>query len=166
MKEELIIKEKYSKYWPFIAGISAILSVIFFLGYQFVGDVLLEGYLRLTSFAFFALSLLSLFKIRDGQIKISVRKTEDGVIEFIYSVRKQTIYEEEFSNHELENLKLDEMPNKSLYNDFMKSDRCIRFRRKDTSDWLYLNKVHGRVIPLSENNAEKMLTFLKSENES
>lgn len=162
MKNQLVIKEKYSKYWPIVAALSAVLCILFFFGYQFAGDVLTEGYLRLTSFAFFAISLLSLFKIWDGQIVISVHPVKNDALEFIYTVRGQTIAEERLSFKELENLKIDQMPNKSIYNDFKKSDSCIRFRRENTSDWLYLNKVNGRVIPLSKQNAEEMHQFIKN----
>lgn len=163
MSKQLKINEKYSRHWPLIALVSAIFSILFFISYHFVGNVLLEGYLRLTAFVLFALALLSLLKIRDGQVEINIDITEEDTALIRYNVRDQVISEEEFGLQELENLKIDRMPDKSIYNNFMKSDRCIRFRRKDTSDWLYLNQVNGRVIPLSRDNADKILQFFNNQ---
>lgn len=161
MSKQLRINEKYSKHWPMIALISAILSILFFISFHVVGSVLLEGYLRLTAFALFALALLSLLKIRDGQVEISIDIAEENTALITYKVRDNVISEEEFGLQELQNLKIDQMPDKSIYNNFMKSDKCIRFRRKDTADWLYLNQVNGRVIPLSRKNADKIIHFFK-----
>ncbi len=163
MSKQLKINEKYSRHWPLIALVSAIFSILFFISYHIVGNVLLEGYLRLTAFVLFALALLSLLKIRDGQVEINIVITEEDTALIRYNVRDQVISEEEFGLQELENLKIDRMPDKSIYNNFMKSDRCIRFRRKDTSDWLYLNQVNGRVIPLSRDNADKILQFFNNQ---
>jgi hypothetical protein len=160
MKTELIVHEKYSRHWPKIAGISIVLSVLFFVSYWLAADVLLEGYLRLIAFGFFALGLLSLFKIKDGQVKIQFKLDEEDVLHVIYKVRNSVIQEEKWSRFEFGKIKIDEMPNRSLYNDIMKSDRCIRFSRKNENDWIYFNKVSGRVIPFSEENANQIYDFL------
>ncbi|MCC5906527.1 MAG: hypothetical protein JJU13_09985 [Balneolaceae bacterium] len=161
MKKKLTVREKYSQHWPLVTGISMMLAVLFFISYWMVNDVLLEGYLRLVAFAFFSLGLLSLFKIKDGQVEIHLSVDEDDVLNVVYTVRDMIIYEERWSRFDLGNIKIDEMPNRSLYNDIMKSDRCIRFSRKDEHDWIYFNKVNGRVIPFSQDNAKEVYNFLK-----
>lgn len=165
MNKQLTIQEKYSRYWPAIAIISMCLAVIFFIFYQSVENVLWEGYLRLASFGFFALGLLSLFKIKDGQVEISV-SIEEEVIKSDYKVRDQVIHTEEWPKTDIFKLKIDEMPNKSLYNDIMKSDKCIRFCRNDEESWIYFNKLKNRVIPLSSKNANLLYEFLKESTHS
>ncbi len=160
MKEELTVYEKYSKHWPVIAIVSLVLSVGFFLSYWVVTDVLVAGYLRLVAFGLFALGMLSLFKIKDGQVKITLEFDQDDVLHLIYAVRDQIVYEEKWAISEIGEVKIDEMPNRSLYNDIMKSDRCLRFRRNEQSDWMYLNKISTRVVPLHQKNAERVYEFL------
>ncbi len=160
MKKELTVREKYSRHWPLIAAASMVLAILFFISYWLVSDVLLEGYLRLIAFGFFALGLLSLFKIKDGQVEIHLFVDEEDVLNVVYKVRGDVIHEEKWSRFELGNIKIDEMPNRSLYNDIMKSDRCIRLSRKNEHDWMYFNKVSGRVIPFSQENAREVYSFL------
>lgn len=162
MKDKLIIKEKYSKFWPIITTISLLSAVITFYFYWTVSDVLIEGYLRLIAFIFFSIGVLSLFKLKDGQIEI-ITIVDDDVIEFQYVSRKRVIHTEEWSANEIASIKVDEMPNRSLYNDLIQSDRCLRFRRKNQSDWNYLNSINGRVVPLSQSNADELVQFLKKE---
>lgn len=159
--EQLVIQEKYSKHWPTIAFGSLILSVALFFIYQLIDDVLLRGYLRLASFACFAVAVLSLFKVYDGRVEISVT-VQDDFIESVYKVRDEIIFRSKHPRSDFNNVKVDQLPNKSLYNDFMKSDKCVRFRRRDESAWLYFNEIESRVIPLSEGNARQLCTFLEN----
>lgn len=160
MNQKLTVLEKYSRYWPQIAILSVVFSLIFLISYVLVTDVLVEGYLRLVAFVFFALAVLSFFKVKEGQITICVEITDEKVVEIKYLLRDTLVKEEEWGLSEFHSLKVDEMPDKSLYNDIMKSDRCIKFRRKDEHDWSYLNKVNQKVVPLSEENALKVYHFL------
>jgi hypothetical protein len=161
MMKKLIIKEKYSKFWPIITVLSLLAAFVTFYFYWSVSDVLLEGYLRLLSFIFFALGVLSLYKLKDGQIEITTTKSDD-VIEIQYKSGNKIIHTEEWADDEIASIKVDEMPNRSLYNDLIQGDRCLRFRRNDHSDWIYLNRIEGRVIPLSQDNAEELFCFLKN----
>jgi hypothetical protein len=158
--KKLVIQEKYSKYWPTIAVLSLILAIVLFITYQVMNDVLWIGYVRLASFSLFALALLSFFKVKDGQVEITI-KLEDGVVESIYQVRNEIIFHVENPIADFYKLKIDQMPNKSLYNDFVRSDKCVRFRRKNENAWYYFNEIESRVIPLSEENASKLYNFLK-----
>lgn len=161
MNNSITVHEKYFKHWPAIAAISGIFSLIFYAFYQFSSDVLLEGYLQLTAFIFFAISVLSLFKVRDGKVAISLTMNEDSM-DILYSSKNIVIYEESINISDVDSLKEDQMPNKSIYNDFKKSDRCVRFKRKKTNNWEYLNEVYGRVIPLSSNNVSEVIQFIES----
>jgi hypothetical protein len=160
MSRELIVHEKFSRYWPQIVLASFMLTLIFFISYLAATDLLFEGYLRLAAFGFFALTVLSFFKMKEGQVAIRIEVTDDKVTVIQYFLRNNLIKEEEWALTEFHSLKVDEMPNKSLYNDIRKSDRCLLFRRKDESDWIYLNNVFGKVVPLSEENALKMYHFM------
>lgn len=162
MSNTLNVQEKYSRHWPMIAILSAVLATVFYISYQLTADVLLEGYLRLTAFAFFALAVLSLFKVKDGRVEISLTG-KGGILEIVYRVRDKVVHNEELLLTDVEAIKVDEMPDKSLYNEFMKSDRCIRFKRKKADGWLYLHEIHGRVIPLSNDNAEVIVDFVKKQ---
>lgn len=161
MKNELTIQEKYSKFWPLIAMVSFLISILLFISYLSVSNLLMEGYLRMGAFIFFAVSLLSLLKLRDGRIDITVTADELGVIRFQYRLREKVLFQEEWNRDELHSLKIDEMPNRSLYNDIVQSDRCIRFRRENEAEWNYLNRVNERVIPLSNESAKKLHAFLR-----
>lgn len=159
--KELNVSEKYSRHWPAIAIISAILSVLFYISYHLVGDVLIEGYLRLTAFGFFALAVLSFFKVRDGRMEIFMTMDEKS-LEIFYRVRDKLVHEEMIMLSDVSDVEIDRMPDRSLYNDIIKSDRCIKFRRKDSEGWLYLNEIYGRVIPLSRENAEQIRSFISN----
>lgn len=161
MKEELVIQEKYSKFWPLIAFFSFLIASALFISYLSVTDVLMEGILRMAAFIFFAAGLLSLLKLRDGRIDIVVSTVEPDVVRFQYKLRDTIIFQEERNRNEFHSLKIDEMPNRSLYNDIIQSDRCIRFRRDNEPEWNYLNQINGRVIPLSNESAKTLHFFLK-----
>lgn len=163
MSNQLIVSEKYSRYWPVIAAGSLIVSALFLAGYIYTSNVLLESYLRLGAFAFFVVGFLSLFKLRDGKIKIlyeldDEKKTD---VKITYSVRDQNIHVESIDLSEIKSIKVDQMPNRSLYNDFYKADRSVRLKKKNMDGWLYLNEIHGRAIPLSQENAEKIVSFIR-----
>jgi hypothetical protein len=156
----LTVKEKYSKHWLKIAVISAILAVLLFGAYLITADVLIEGYLRLAAFCFFALSLLSFFKVKDGQIKIDLEIDEKGGLQIDYFVRNKKIAHDAFDLNRFDTIEIHEMPNRSLYNDFVTGDRAVRFKQKESSGWLYLTEVHGRVIPLDSKNATQVSEFI------
>lgn len=160
MSSSLVIHEKYSKYWPQIAIISLLLAVLLFISYQFIDDVLLVGYLRLGAFIFFAAGLLSLFKVNDGQVEIIV-ELEDNSVKSTYKVRGDTIFATSHPTSDLHELKIGQLPDKSIYNNFVKSDKCVRFRRKDEHSWFFFNEIESRVIPLNEENAKRLYNFLK-----
>lgn len=162
MSKILKIEEKYSRFWPMIAAVSGIAAVILFTYYLMVDEVLLEGYLRLISFSFFALMVLSLFKVKDGKVIISLI-SEDGTLFLKYHVRERLVYEENFRLKKIKDLKVDRMPNKSLYNDFAKKDRCLRIKKGKSEDWIYLAQLFGRVIPMTPVNAEKVREFVSQE---
>lgn len=159
MNNTLVINEKYSQYWPLVAIISAILTLVFYISYHLIGDVLLQGYLRLSAFGFFALAVLSLFKLKDGKVEITI-ELEGKKLVLFYRLRGKIIYEEEIDIKKIEAVEVSEMPNRSIYNDFKKSDRCVRFKRTDSENWIYLNEIHSRVIPLNKVNSEKIVSFV------
>lgn len=159
MNRAIEIEEKYSKFWPLIAITSGLAAVILFIYYLSVEEVLLEGYLRLISFTLFALMILSLFKVKDGKVIIRI-EISDRVVSLHYSVRDRMVYEEDFQINEIEELKVDEMPNMSLYNDFSKNDRTVRIKKRKTDGWLYLAQLYGRVIPMTKDNAERVANFI------
>lgn len=159
--ETLTVFEKYSRHWPSIAIASAVLSVIFFGAYWYSDDVLIAGYLRLAAFVFFALSLLSFFKWKDGQMKIDLNLDQDHKIKLNYFVRDRFIASDHFDLNDVTEVEVNKMPNKTLYNEFATGDRCIRFRRKDTGEWSYLNEVQGRIIPLDTENANQVAEFIE-----
>jgi len=159
---KLIVFEKYSRHWPVIAIVSAILAVILFGAYLLSGNVLVEGYLRLAAFCFFALSLLSFFKVKDGRIQINFIVDENGGLKMDYLVREKIIAHDVFDLNNFEAIGIDEMPDRSIYNDFARGDHSIRFKRKESDGWLYLTEINGRVIPLDKKNAEEVTGFLNN----
>jgi hypothetical protein len=156
---QLTVYEKYSRYWPAVAKLSALLAVLFFIAYQMSSDILIEGYLRLTAFGFFALSVLSLFKVRDGKMEISLTE-KDGWIEIVYKVRNRIVQSEDLDLKDVSAIESAPMPDRSLYNNFNKSDRCVKFKRNQSQDWYTLHEIHGRVIPLSSENAESIVNYI------
>lgn len=143
---------------------SLVVSVLFLGGYIYTDSVLLEGYLRLAAFAFFVIGFLSYFKLREGQITILYELVdEENDMTITYSVRDQNIHAESIDLSDIKDIKVDQMPNRSLYNDFYKVDRAVRLKKKNMEGWLYLNELHGRMIPLSRENAEKVVTFIRKQ---
>lgn len=164
MKDQLKVSEKYSRYWPAITMGSLVVSVLFLGGYIYTESVLLEGYLRLAAFAFFVIGFLSYFKLREGQITILYELVdEQNDMKITYSVRDQNIHAESIDLSDIKDIKVDQMPNRSLYNDFYKVDRAVRLKKKNMDGWLYLNELHGRMIPLSRENAERVVTFIRNQ---
>ncbi|MEX2574186.1 MAG: hypothetical protein WD317_07810 [Balneolaceae bacterium] len=157
----LTIPEKYSRHWPAISIASAVLTVLFWVAYMVTTDTLAEGYFRFAAFCFFALSLLSFFKVRDGRIKINLSLSEDGGLELDYFSRGKQIAQDTFDLNRFESVETVSMPNRTLYNDFATDDRTVRFKKKDSDEWLYLAEVNGRVIPLDHINANKVADFLR-----
>ena len=162
MSNQLQVSEKYSQYWPAITIGSLILSLIFLVAFIYTIEPLLESYLRLAAFAFFVIGFLSFFKLRDGQLTINYEaKNGDKEMYITYTLREQKIHAETIDLSDIVDLKVDEMPNRSLYNDFYKIDKSVRLKKKNMKGWLYLNELHGRMIPLSQENAEKIVEFVK-----
>ncbi|TVQ65662.1 MAG: hypothetical protein EA360_08690 [Balneolaceae bacterium] len=161
MNKTLFIQEKYSSYWPLIAIISFFLAIVLFIIYLFTDTAILEGILRLAAFIFFATGILTLLKINQGQISVITTVSENREISISYQKKGREAETYFVPASSVAELKIDEMPNRSLYNDIIKSDRCIRIRRTDSSEWEYLYKTDARVIPFSEENAKKLYSFLK-----
>ncbi len=159
--KKLTLFEKYSRHWPLITVSSTALAIFLFGAYLYSSDVLIEGYLRFAAFCFFALALLSLFKVKDGQVQIDFRFFDDGGLEIDYLVRDKNIASEAFDLNRFEDVEVNDMPNRTIYNDFARNDRAVRFREKESKTWLYLTEVHGRVIPLNHENASKLIDFLR-----
>lgn len=158
--KQLHVYEKYSRHWPAIAIVSAILAIILWGAYMFTGNVLVEGYLRFAAFCFFTLSLLSFLKVKDGRMQINFIVDENGGLKLDYLVRGKNIGHDAFDLNEFEAVDINEMPNRTIYNDFARSDRSVRFKRKESEDWLYLTEVNGRVIPLDKKSAKLAADFL------
>lgn len=156
----LTVNEKYSKHWPVVAIASALLAMLLWGAYMISANVLVEGYLRFAAFCFFSLSLLSFFKVKDGRIRIDLQFEDNETLLVNYQVRKKRIASESFDLTQIEAVEINEMPNRSLYNDFATGDKAIRFKRTDADGWLYLIEVNGRVIPLDNENAEKVFVFI------
>ena len=164
MSDFIKVSEKYSQYWPAITIGSLILSLLFLVAFFNSTDALLESYLRLAAFAFFVIGFLSYFKLRDGQININYQINDDeSEMKITYSLRDQNIHAETVDLKEIVEVKVDEMPNRSLYNDFYKIDKSVRLKKKNMNSWLYLNELHGRMIPLSKENAEKIVEFIEKQ---
>lgn len=163
MKGSLLIEEKYYSHWPLIAAVSLALSCIVFILYLFADQPILEGLLRLTAFILFAAGVLSLLKVNQGKISVLTSFSEEDEILVSYSQKNRETETEIVPANSIAEIKIDEMPNRSLYNDIVKSDRSVRFRRIDNSDWEYLCKVDGRVIPFTEENAKRLYHFLKEQ---
>ncbi|MEX0639030.1 MAG: hypothetical protein WDZ29_04175 [Balneolaceae bacterium] len=158
----LILYEKYSRYWPHITVLSTITSLALLIIWLGSDNVLFSGYLQFGAFVFFAIALLCLFRWREGQMKIEMDSDGHGILHIRYSVRNEPVGSEEFLLKGLESVKTDRMPDRSLADNLFKSGRTVRFKRQDSINWLYLNEVNGRVIPLDMKSAEQLRQFLEA----
>lgn len=161
MKNQLYIEEKFSKFWPSVAAVSFLIAIGLFLLYIRTDHVLYAGYYRFIAFAFFATGILSVFKLRDGKILLQLKVTDDQDLQIHYKTKKREIGEDQWDLKEIASVKIAEMPNKSLYNDIVRSDRCVLIRFKDRTDWIYLNNLNSRVIPLEKRDAESVRQFIQ-----
>jgi hypothetical protein len=87
---------------------------------------------------------------------------QENIVQISYSSDGRTLYQESIDLNDITEIKTDEMPNRSLYNDFYKRDKSVRFKKEHMDGWLYLNELHGRVIPLSQENASSIVAFIKT----
>lgn len=161
MTHTITLHEKYSSYWPLITYSSIILSLILFTAYLFSEGVLLSGYLRLFAFIFFAAGIFGLFKMKDGKVKMVVEAKESVVISRFFRNGEQ-ILEESWNLDQLQDVQVQEMPNKNFYYDLVKSSKAVRVKGSDDDSWLYFNKISNRIIPLEKHQAESLRDFLKS----
>jgi len=161
MTHKLTVFEKYSRHWPMITIFCGVLSVILFGLFLLIESVLVGGYLRLGAFASFAVCLLSYFKLRDGQIKIDLSIDDKKKLFIDYHVKGQNVYKESFSLNELEAFKVDTVPNKSFYNDLFTGDYRVMYKKSDYYSFLNLIELRGRLIPLDEENASHIVTFIE-----
>jgi hypothetical protein len=159
---ELIIEEKFSSQWPIITTASMVLAISIFSSLIFIENTLLEGYIRLSAFAFFALAVIGLFKLRDGKVTLKLTIDEDEFLTVSYMVKKIEKQAESWDISNLATVKIDEMPNRSFYNDIVTSDRCVVIRNRNENDWTYLHKLNGRVIPLKKRSAIKIKEFIEA----
>lgn len=164
MSNRLEVTEKYSKYWPTVTFGSLLVSVALFAAFIYADNLLLESYLRLGAFAFFVIGFLSYFKLREGQMTLlyEIDNDQKNIVQISYSSDGRTLYQESIDLNDITEIKTDEMPNRSLYNDFYKRDKSVRFKKEHMDGWLYLNELHGRVIPLSQENASSIVAFIKT----
>lgn len=163
MTNSMLIEEKYNRHWPVIATGSLLLSVVLFIIYLFSATPLQQGIFRLGAFALFATGILSLLKVRQGKLTVLTSLTDEGDLSVSYSHKGRETETELIPVATVVEVKVDEMPNRSLYNDLVKSDRSIRIRRVNSEEWDYLYKVDSRVIPFTEENAKKLYLFLKNQ---
>lgn len=159
---QIRIEEKFSRFWPAFAILSVGIALIFFLLYIRTDHVLYEGYFRLIAFVSFAAGLLSYFKLRDGKMVLLMERTDDGDLRIRYELKNKVIQEDAWSLKEIDSVKVDEMPNTSLYNDIVTGDRCVMIQLKNNKGMFYLNSLNNRVIPLNEADAEKIRQFVQS----
>lgn len=160
---ELRIEEKYSSKWPLITVLSTILAIATFSSLFFIENTLIAGYARLTAFGLFVLGVIGLFKLREGKVELNFTIDEDHFLNVDYLVKNELKHSESWDIDEIDTVKIDEMPNRSFYNDIVTKDRCVLIRSKDQNDWTYLHKLHGRVIPLYKDSAQKIKTFIEKE---
>ncbi len=160
---ELKIEEKYSARWPLITAVSMVLAIAIFGSLIFIENTLLAGYVRLGAFAFFALGVIGLFKLRDGKVSLVLSVDDDHFLTVTYIIKSEVKHSESWDLNQLATVKVDEMPNRSFYNDIVTSDRCVAIRNQNESDWTYLHKMYGRVIPLKNSSAIKIKTFIEKE---
>ncbi|PWN07562.1 hypothetical protein [Rhodohalobacter mucosus] len=163
MSEHLTtVHEKFSGSWPFIAALSSVLAIILFVYSRVNSDVLISGYLELSSFILFAVAVLSFFKLRDGRISIRIDfDRESSELLFSYYLNRSVVTNETLSITNKIEFKTGRMPDTSLYSEINRSDRTIRFREHPTDSWRYLFQYNSRVIPVSAENAEKTVEILR-----
>lgn len=161
MNQSISIIEKYSRHWPLITYISISLSVLFFSAYLLSNGVLLTGYLRLFAFVFFAAGVFGLFKMKDGRVRIEVESESNGSVVSRFYRGDELLLEESWNLRELHDAEITEMPNKNFYYDLVKSAKAVRVRGEKDDSWLYFNKLSNRVVPLDNEQAEALCSFLE-----
>jgi hypothetical protein len=157
------IEEKYSAQWPLITTVSFAVAAAIFGSLFFIENTLLAGYVRLGAFAFFALAVIGLFKLRDGKVSMVFTVDEDHFLTVDYKIKDELKHSESWDLKLIGSVKVVEMPNRSFYNDIVTSDRCVVFRNQDENDWTYLHKIYGRVIPLRKRSADKIRDYIEKE---
>lgn len=161
MKNQLTVEEKFSRLWPTAAVVSLFAALIFYLLYVNTENALNESYFRVLSFAFFAAGILVLFKLKDGKITLRMEVSANRELSIHYQTKRTTIAEEVWNLDDIASVKIDEMPNNSLSNDIVRGDRCIKVRYRNHTDWIYLNNLSNRVIPLKKEDAKRVMEFIQ-----
>lgn len=158
----LTVLEKYFTLWPYLVVASGFGSLSLFVAGQVSNHILLEGYLRLAAFALFALFLLGLFRLREGQIRIDFHSTGNGMLNIDYSVRGRSIDRQVHELSAIRTVESARMPDKTLYNNLVTSDRTLRYRPATGDSWQFLTEVRGRAVPLKPEEAAEAANFINS----
>ena len=158
MNNSITVQEKFSKYWKPLTTVSGILAITCFALYFKSGNILAGGYLQLSSFIFFIIFLIGSVKLYEGKTRIECFANDMNLdVKFFRKDRK--VAEGEIDLSKIEKVEISELPNKTIYNDIVRSDKCIRLKNK-SGQWFYLNEISEQVVPLDIRNAKKMYDFL------
>ncbi|MDX1590445.1 MAG: hypothetical protein R3283_00700 [Balneolaceae bacterium] len=136
------------------------MALLLFILSRLNSEVLVSGYLELGSFILFIVAVFSFFKLRDGKITIRIDQDEHG-LNFTYLLKGSEAGQETLSCKEPVEFKIDRMPDTSLYSDINRSDHSIRFQAGSKDVWRYLFQYNNRVIPLTKEEAERVLNILE-----
>lgn len=158
MKNSLIIEEKFSHIWKPLTILSGIITITGFTGYLYTDHILTGGYLQLISFICLVIFLIGSVKLYEGKTKIVIN-VQDMNLDVKFFRKNQNIAEGEIDLLKIDKVEISELPNKTIYNDIVRSDKCIRLKN-NSGQWIYLNEFSGKMVPLDIDSSKKIYDFL------
>ena len=166
MEDVLVVDEKFSRYWIWAFGSSAIFSLSLFIFSQITSNTLLEGYLQLGAFICFSVAIFSIVKIREGKKNIRVSfKDKNLVVDILKS--KDTLKRDKYSLKDIKDLQLlssqISIPFLNIFID-RKDAATFQLQLEEEDKPFYLFQFGGQIISVNHKAAARISDFLEAKN--
>lgn len=162
MNKTIVVKEETYHFWKIGAIILAILAVITFMVYLYVGDPFWNSIIRLAAFVFFALAILSYLQIMNGPIEIKLGVTVDDLM-VTYKKNGKTIQEEQFQRETIKEIFTSRTGINFILAKLKPNIKTFRIKFTDTEQQLFLFEFSGRPLLFGKSARKKINSFFQEQ---
>lgn len=163
MENSLVLKEKYSGYWNYALAGSLLVSLITFLIYLNLDDVLLAGISRLVAFICLSLGIFCLLKVMEGAKTFEVSIT-DGLLKITYFKNGETVGTDKMQINDIKSIYSEPYQLKfpfSHYRIELSNNSTFRVKfKEDLKNEVPLFEFSGRVLTLDNSSTKRLKKFL------
>lgn len=154
------IEEKFSNLWSHITVFTVLLTVVLFIVYRTMGDILWRGIFRLSALISFAAAVLSGLKVMEGKHSMTLI-IQDGYLVVSYFRKEQQVHEDLFELDDIESVTSDQLPVEIFSNYFLANDQTVLLHLRNSGRELNLFELGGRILSVNRDAAERVVSFLE-----